>query len=250
MDNKKPPCFSESSHALLFALIARQVITTYGEQKGLFALRKATRSYGEQRGRRMALRARANGDELTMTNFLVYGEWRSVTDSGQQERIEEQADLRMLVQRCPWDEAWKEAHLLPFGRYYCQEIDAALLRGFNPDLLIEVNQTLSNDGLPCEFVYRQALLEPGKTLSYIHDKAALLEPQRLMPWEYHCGHLFQACSLVMGEEFGPPGRVTVQNALAEFALRYGGAAAGTVAGYLKTDFDRLPGQDTRVGQFL
>jgi hypothetical protein len=248
--DQKPPIFSESSHALLFALIARQVITTYGEQKGLFALRKATRSYGEQRGRRMALRARANGDELTMTNFLVYGEWRSVTDSGQQERIEEQADLRMLVQRCPWDEAWKEAHLLPFGRYYCQEIDAALLRGFNPDLLIEVNQTLSNDGLPCEFVYRQALLEPGKTLSYIHDKAALLEPQRLMPWEYHCGHLYQACSLVMGEEFGPPGRVTVQNALAEFALRYGGAAAGTVAGYLKTDFDRLPGQDTRVGQVL
>ena len=248
--DQKPPIFSESSHALLFALIARQVITTYGEQKGLFALRKATRSYGEQRGRRMALRARANGDELTMTNFLVYGEWRSVTDSGQQERIEEQADLRMLVQRCPWDEAWKEAHLLPYGRYYCQEIDAALLRGFNPDLLIEVNQTLSNDGLPCEFVYRQALLEPGKTLSYIHDKAALLEPQRLMPWEYHCGHLYQACSLVMGEEFGPPGRVTVQNALAEFALRYGGAAAGTVAGYLKTDFDRLPGQDTRVGQVL
>jgi hypothetical protein len=61
-----------------------------------------------------------------------------------------------------------------------------------------------------------------------------------MPWEYHCGHLYQACSLVMGEEFGPPGRVTVQNGLVEFALRYGGAAAGTVAGYLKVNFDKLP----------
>ncbi len=225
---------------MLFALIARQVITTYGEVRGLLALRKAIRRYGEQRGRRMALRALANGDELTMTNYMVYGEWRYVTDGGQSERVEDQADIRMVVARCPWVDAWTEAELLPYGRYYCQEIDAALLRGFNPGLTIDVLKTLSNDSLPCEFIYRQAVLEPGNTLAYIRDKAALLESQRLMPWEYHCGHLYQACSLVMGEEFGPPGRLTVQNALAEFALRYGGEAAGTVAGYLKTDFDKLP----------
>ena len=234
------PVFSESSHAILFALIARQVFTRYGEEKGLPALRKAIRRYGEQRGRRMALRAQANGDQLTMTNFLVYGEWRSVTGSGQMERVEEQAGIRMTVQRCPWEAAWKAAGLLPYGRYYCQEIDAALLRGFNPELLIEVNQTLPNEGLPCEFFYRQAVLEPGNTLADIAERSARLESQRVMPWEYHCGHLYQTCSLVMGEEFGPPGRVTVQNALAEFALRYGGAAAAIVAGYLKTDFDKLP----------
>ena len=53
--DKKPPVFSESSHAILFALIARQVVTRYGEEMGLPALRKAIRRYGEQRGRRMAL---------------------------------------------------------------------------------------------------------------------------------------------------------------------------------------------------
>jgi hypothetical protein len=239
--DKKQPVFSESSHAVLFALIARQVFTRYGAEKGLPALRKAIRRYGEQRGRRMALRATANGDELNMTNYMVYGEWSYVTDGGQMERIEDHKDIRMTVQRCPWADAWTEAGLLAYGRYYCQEIDAALLRGFNPDLLIEVKKTLSNDGVPCEFIYRQAVLEPGKTLAAISEKSARLESQRLMPWEYHCGHLYQACSLVMGEEFGPKGRVTVQNALAEFALRYGGAAAGTVAGYSKTDFDKLPG---------
>jgi len=238
---KIQPVFSESSHAILFALIARQVITAYGEAKGLPALRKAIRRYGEQRGKRMALRARSNGDELTMANYLVYGEWRYVTDGGHSERVEDQADIRMLVTRCPWADAWIAAELLPYGRYYCQEIDAALLRGFNPDLLIDVKTTLSNDAEHCEFIYRQAVQEPGKTLANIRDKAALLENQRLMPWEYHCGHLYQACSLVMGEEFGPKGRVTVQNALAEFALRFGGEAAGTVARYLKTDFDQLPG---------
>ena len=239
--DKNQPVFSESTHAVLFALIARQVITRYGEGKGLPALRKAIRRYGEQRGRRMALRARANGDELNMANYMCYGEWRYVTDGSQMEQLEEQADIRMTVQRCPWELAWKEAGLLPYGRFYCQEIDAALLHGFNPELRIEVKQTLSNDEAPCEFVYHQAVLEPGHTLAFLRDKSALLESQRLMPWEYHCGHLYQACSLVMGEQFGPSGRVTVQNALAEFALRYGGEAAGSVAEYLKTDFNILPG---------
>jgi hypothetical protein len=238
--NKNQPVFSESSHAVLFALIARQVLTRYGEQKGLPALRKAIRRYGEQRGRRMALRAQANGDELTMTNFLVYGEWQSVTGGGKMERLVDQADIRQTVLRCPWEAAWKETGLLPYGRYYCQEVDAALLRGFNPDLRIDVNQTLANDGLPCEFIYRQAVLDPGHTLAAIDEQSARLEGQRVIPWEYHCGHLYQACSLVMGEEFGPPGRVTVQNALAEFGLRYGGSAAGSVASYLKVDFDKLP----------
>ena len=93
-----------------------------------------------------------------MTNYLTYGEWRFVTDGSQMERIEVQDDIRLTVQRCPWEAAWKEAGLLPYGRYYCQEVDAALLRGFNPELQIDVNQTLSNDGRPCEFVYRQAVL--------------------------------------------------------------------------------------------
>jgi hypothetical protein len=236
--NKKQRVFSESTHAILFALIARQVITHYGDKKGLPALHKALRHYGEQRGRRMALRALANGDTLSVANFLSYGEWRYVTDGGQMERVIDQAGLRQTVQCCPWADAWSEAGLLPYGRYYCQVIDAALLYGFNPELRIEVKQTLSNEGLPCEFIYPQAELEPDHTLASIGEKSARLESQRLMPWEYHCGHLYQMCSVVMGEEFGPSGRVTVQNALAEFALRYGGAAAGTVAGYL----NRLPGK--------
>jgi hypothetical protein len=243
--HKKAPLFSESSHAILFALIARQVLTRYGEGEGLPALRKAVRRYGEQRGRRMALRALANGDELSMASYLAYGEWRFATDGSEMERIEDGADIRLSVRRCPWNTAWKAAELLPYGRYYCQEVDAALLRGFNPDLRIEVNRTLSNDNLPCEFIYRQAVPEAGQsrlgqTLAAIGEKSARLESRRLQPWEYHCGHLYTTCSLVMGEEFGPPGRVTVQNALAEFALRYGGSAAGKVARYLKTDFENLP----------
>jgi len=238
--DKKTPVFSEKTHAILFALIARQVITRYGDEAGVTCLRKALRRYGEQRGRRMAMRALANGDALTMFNFLVYGEWRNATAGGEIERAEDETDIRMTIRRCPWADAWIETELLQYGRYYCQEIDAALLRGFNPQLRIEVSATLSNEGTPCEFIYHQAVQEAGQGLAVIGEKAARLESQRVAPWEYHCGHLYQACSLAAGEDFGAPGRVIVQSGLVEFGLRFGGSASGTIADYLKTNFDKLP----------
>jgi hypothetical protein len=240
MIDKRTPVFSESSHALLVALIARQVIFRYGEAVGVASLRTAIRCYGEQRGHRMALRALGNGDKLTIANFLAYGEWRYTAGDAEMEQMEDGSDIRTIIRRCPWADAWTDNSLLYYGRYYCQEIDAALLRGFNPELLLAVNKTLSNDELPCDFVYPQAVLEPGQTLAWIREKASRLESTCVLPWDYHCGHFYQVCSLVVGEDFGPEGRVTVQNALAEFALRYGGQAAGMIAGYLKTDFDKLP----------
>ena len=68
--------------------------------------RAAVRRYGEQRGRRMALRALANGDELSMTNFLVYGEWRSGTGLGQHELGQEGPHVHMTIPRCPWALTW------------------------------------------------------------------------------------------------------------------------------------------------
>ena len=65
--------FSEAQHALLFAWISRAVMETVGEQKGQEAIRKAVLRYGTQRGKRMALRARANGDPLNMLNYMAYG---------------------------------------------------------------------------------------------------------------------------------------------------------------------------------
>lgn len=51
---------SASHHAILFAFIAKETISTFGE-KGKEALTKGVIRYGNQRGRRMALRALADG---------------------------------------------------------------------------------------------------------------------------------------------------------------------------------------------
>jgi hypothetical protein len=236
---KNHPSFSEHHHALLFGLVAREIIARVGQEAGEAAVRAAVRRYGEQRGRRMALRAVANGDELSMTSFLTYGEWRSGTGLGQQELGEEGSHVRMTVPRCAWALTWMEADLSLYGRLYCQEIDQALVRGFNPDLIIDVNKTQTNDGEPCDFLYHQAALLTGDTLAHVREKSASMASRTVMPWEYHCGHLYKVFDGILTEKFGEAGQEAVRAGLDEFAARFGEKAAQVVLSYREMDFDKV-----------
>lgn len=219
----------EKKHAVLFGLLSRVVITRFGEQDGTKAIRLAVRRYGEQRGHRMALRAIQDGESLTLKTFLQYSEWQAETNEGVSSVVANQPDLVNRVHQCPWNNAWQETGLLPYGRLYCLEIDHALVRGFNPDLYIHVNQTLSNEGNYCEFVY-------PKTPS-TGEKASA--ERRVMPWDYHCAHLYSACQTVFGEQQGEQGHMVAQQALNEFGTLYGVEVVNQILGYLDTDFSQL-----------
>lgn len=233
---------TETHHALLFAWIAREVIQRVGESEGGQAIRKAVRRYGEQRGGRMAQRARADGLPLNMADFMVYGEWRASDPSiTQTESVEVKPDVRMNVVRCPWNETWSRENLIEYGRLYCQEIDHALVRGFNPDLELDVNRTLTNDGESCEFVYHEAGLVNGETLGVIENRKSRLEGRTVMPWEFHCGHLYKTFSEVLESELGHPGRDAVKEAMDEFSRCYGVNSTQRILAYQDLDFDEVPG---------
>ncbi len=72
--------FTAQHHALLFTSISREVINTIGEENGEKLIRKAVRKYGQQRGKRMAIRAKRNGHDLTVANYFAYGEWEVPKD--------------------------------------------------------------------------------------------------------------------------------------------------------------------------
>jgi hypothetical protein len=238
--------FSEQHHALLFALIAKEIVEQARKDAGEAVLRVAVRRYGKQRGRRMAMRALANGDDLSMTSFLIYGEWRSGTGLGKHDQTVLGSDVRMVVPRCPWTLTWMEASLSEYGRLYCLEIDKALVHGFNPHLLIDVNKTQTNDGEPCDFLFHQAALLSGDTLAYIRDKSAVLASKTVMPWDYHCGHLYKTFYEIITQELGDASQEAVRAALDEFAARFGEEAAQVVLAYQETDFDQLLGIDSRT----
>ncbi len=220
---------TEKHHAVLFALLARQVASLFGEEAGQAAIRQAVRRYGEQRGRRMALRAMRDRQPLTLSTYLLYGEWRSATGEGRSSRETNGQNLISRVQVCPWNNAWLESGLQPFGRLYCLEVDAALARGFDPDARLDVNRTLSNDDEACEFVFHQAALLGERTSA----------EGTAMPWGYHCAHLLDACRMILVEVFGQAGNQAVRNGLDEFSTRYGTVALDEIRRYAEVDFNSI-----------
>ena len=223
--------FTPTHHAMLFAWLSRAIIERAGEEQGARIVRQAVRRYGEQRGRRMALRARANGHPLTMANYVAYSEWEGGKDEAEQQVAERAPDTRVLIHRCPWNNAWAENDLTAYGRFYCQEVDEALVRGFNPDLRLDVNSTLPNEGTSCEFVYHDANLSFFNYLLLAYRRAVRPGKRAIMPWHYHLGHLYKTVSQVFVEELGSKGQEAADAALGEFAARYGQVAAESVAAY-------------------
>jgi len=214
-------------------------------------MRIAVKKYGQERGRRMALRARANGHALSLAAYFNYGEWKAsppdVLPEGcsawtqQAQWVEKAPRAHERITRCPWHEAWKANGLLAVGQLYCQEIDGALVSGFNPALAVDVLATLSSGAAACEFIFHDA--KPIQPDSLTAGQKPVLQPGQptQMPWEYHAGHLFATLEKVIAAELGEAGRAAVQAGLDEFARHFGEQAAGRVLAYRSVDFDRLPG---------
>ena len=233
--------FTATHHALLFAYMSRSVLERAGEERGSEIVRAAVRTYGQQRGRRMARRAKANGHPLDMLGFLVNGELRVGPGETEQAVLASAPDLVTRVQRCPWNTAWREHGVLEAGRLYCQEIDAALIRGFNPGLQITVGKTQSNEGEPCEFIFHGARLSGLNKLRYLAGKSIWPGTRARLPWEYHAGNLCKTATEAISQALGAAASQAVQQAaLEEFAARFGAPAAQIVRSYEATDFDAVP----------
>jgi hypothetical protein len=233
--------FTEVHHALLFGWIAKAIIIQAGEQKGEVVIRKVVQQYGRQRGRRMALRAIANRHPLNMANYIAYSEWKPTPGNQHIMKILDKVpDLSTHIHKCPWYQAWKENDLIPYARFYCLEVDQALVHGFNPDLQLAVNGTLPNGADHCEFIYHGANLTPINTLMLAYKKAIRPGKSAAMPWEYHLGHLYKTAERVILDELGETGRAAIQIGLAEFARQYGEQAVRRITAYRSVDFDRLP----------
>jgi hypothetical protein len=239
MSKKQKDGFTEIHHALLFAWIAKAVVERVGVQRGEAIIRKATRQYGEQRGRRMALRARANKHARSMLNYIGYSEYRITPGEIELRIIERTPHAKVSTPKCPWHAAWKENGLLAFGCLYCSEIDQALVRGFNPELHVDVIATLTNGAAQCEFVYYNADITIPNYLLIQYRRAISPGAKAVKPWDYHVGHLFRTLEKVVVEELGQVGQEAIQAGLAEFAKRYGEQAMQRVVASRSKDYESV-----------
>jgi hypothetical protein len=232
--------FNEVHHALLFAWIAKAIVERIGDQRGEAIIRKAVRKYGEERGRRMALRALANKHTLSMANYIGYSEYRISPGEMDMKIIERSPHFRIRAFKCPWHKAWKENGLLSLGCLYCLEIDQALVRGFNPALQLEVISTLTTGSSQCDFVYHDANLTIPNYLLLGYRRAVRPGLQAVKPWDYHVGHLFTTFEKIAVEDLGQVGQEAIETGLGEFAELYGDQALVKVMASRSKDYDSVP----------
>jgi len=141
----------------LFGIVAREVIERFGDE-GRETIVTAVNKYGEEQGSSIAARAASEGRDNTFGNLLIFS---NLDDSHHKSRAHfEEGAVRLEVSYCPFAEAVQEWGLGEYGKYFCQNIDAATVRGYNPlkyEAVCEHNLTEGAD--TCMIVYKSKELD-------------------------------------------------------------------------------------------
>lgn len=137
--------------AKIFATMAKEVIERFGEE-GREAVIAAVRKFGEERGRRMGRRAASEGRENDFASYLLFSD----LDTSYHQMVPEfgEGELRVIISYCPFAAACREWDLSEYGKHFCQEIDAAIMRGYNPERYETVcERNLTEGAETCVIIY-------------------------------------------------------------------------------------------------
>lgn len=189
MTADKVPAFSPDQHAAMFGLLAKEILAQFGQEEGDALLLDAVARYGWERGSRMAQRCEAHGDPLDMVGYFAYTEWRW-DDGFRKSTIQTEPYFAHYVHECPWCTGWKHHGLEAYGQYYCRNVDENIVRGFSPDLKLEMASYLSGPQYDCcEFHWKDAVMneENGARQKAIAEK---IGDSCLRDFIYHTAHIY------------------------------------------------------------
>ena len=229
--------FYIDDHAVLFALLIKQAVLAGGE--GGETAAKGIVTYGKERGLRMAMRCLADGEPLTLRNYLNYGEWEDARKWSDFRPVTFQP-FQMEAAKCGWCDSWKKHGLLEYGKMYCQWIDPSLVRGFNPEANFSMGEMLSQGGARCSFHFHDAAFAGMEDFQKDVMERAKARPRRVRDFLYHAGHVLSAMRRTYLLELGlPAGARLTDAALSEYASLFGEEKAGAVRRESELDFLRI-----------
>lgn len=250
------PTWDEHQHAWIVSSFYRLLTERFGD-RGLDAFKMAAQAYGEGRGRRMALRALADGRPLDLAAYFAYGEYASTDAYFDVTMTDLDGAVYEEVTRCPWAEVFAQRGLKECGSAYCRIIDRAIVHGFNPDLVLDTVTTQHYQGA-CRFVFHElggagadaavaAVAEGGAAgpagRPGALERADALERQRgrdvTMSLAYHCAHAFAVFARVTCEAFGAAGEQVVAAVLDEFAAQFGPQMRAELLANARAPFDTV-----------
>lgn len=220
-------CVRIEHQAVLFALLAKHAVLLRG-QEGTDSILRGMTVYGKERGRRMADRARRNGDEINTMTSQAYGEWKP-DFPGQMEfgQIRIQPTLRTYISRCAWCDAWEKHGLTEFGKLYCVNVDNAVYQGYQDQFVCTpVTEPMSWGGTRCEFDWGSPLT-PGENEA-LAEKKQELGSSCMEDMTFHAAHILAAISRVLASDLGEDGQKAVDRAREEFVELFGAACLRAV----------------------
>ncbi|MBA4494980.1 L-2-amino-thiazoline-4-carboxylic acid hydrolase [Paenactinomyces guangxiensis] len=137
--------------AKLFAQISKAVSDRFGEE-GKNAIREGVRTFGEERGRGIKERAAHMGEKNTIDHYL------SNYDMGRSDLFEYENEFKPGVieqtfTKCPFGQQWADDNMHEYGILYCEMIDPAVARGYNPDFEVVHDKYILREG-KCHFEFK------------------------------------------------------------------------------------------------
>ena len=118
--------------AELFAEVAKEITKEFGKE-GEEAIRRGVRNFGKKRGESIARRAAADGKSNTIENYLPYYDMER-SELFQYDTEESEDTIDQHFYQCPFAETWIKNGDQKYGKLYCDEVDDAISKGFNPCL--------------------------------------------------------------------------------------------------------------------
>lgn len=117
--------------ANMYYFLTKSIVEEYGEEaKG--AISRGIREFGLDRGRKIAEKVRAAGEELTIENLDKYYDM-PITKGWDLHRTYEEGRKHSVTDSCTMAKVWIERDWLDVGHCYC-EVDPAIREGYNPKL--------------------------------------------------------------------------------------------------------------------
>lgn len=215
------------NQAMMFALLSKYTIIAKGED-GRSVIREGMARYGRERGARMAARARANGDPVTLWTNQAYGEWQP-DHPGQMtfgcERTE--PTLVTFISKCEWCETWRRYDITEYGREYCVNVDAAVYEGFGCGAVCTpLGPAMSWGGDICRFDWGLPLTEEEVGLTAA--KKAELGTSAMRGFDFHTAHLYHAVTEAVKAAFPEDAEAIISRAVEDYINIFG-----------QEDYDRL-----------
>ncbi|MDR1516010.1 MAG: L-2-amino-thiazoline-4-carboxylic acid hydrolase [Synergistaceae bacterium] len=229
--------FYIDDHALLYGLIAMSAEDVRGAE-GLGAITRAVIRYCGERGLRAAGRCLADGAELTVRSYILYGEWADTRGWCRAGASSFEPFYTTRVVLCPWCEAWKKHGLLKYGKIYCGHADRSLVHGFNPELRIEMGEILSCGGNVCEYGWSGFRFSPEDEEALSRGRAEIA-PRVTRDFLYHCGHLLRTFREEIFLQFGlVQGRAIISKSLDLYGEIFGRKKTIAIEEESRIDFMR------------